>query len=140
VVGAVTWRVEVFVPGRPAPQGSKTYYGKGQAKESSMGLPGWRADVRDAVRGALPEGWVRVVGPVCVLLEFVMPRPKSEPRATRPHDRKPDSDKLIRAVFDAVTAGGLWKDDAQASSGYWHKRTAEPGEEHGVRLVFTPGC
>lgn len=134
------WRVEAFARGTPRPQGSKDYFRKG-AKESSVQLPGWRSDVADAVRRALPEGWAPYAGAVLALLDFAMPRPKSlAGRPTRPHLGKPDADKLARAVFDACKAAGLVRDDSLFTQVYAVKRYAEDGEDPGARMVFAPGC
>lgn len=60
-------------------------------------------------------------GPVEVRLEFFMPRPKSHFRANgsrkadapRWVEKKPDLDNLEKAVLDALTNIGLWRDDSQ---------------------------
>lgn len=138
---ATGWRVEVRVPGRPAPQGSKNYLGGGRARESSPHLPGWRADLREGVRAALPDGWEPACGPVTALLDFAMPRPKyMVGRVTRPHLGKPDVDKLARAALDAAKDGGLLHDDSVVTGLYACKRYAEDGEAPGLRAVFTQGC
>lgn len=138
-----------FVPGRPAPQGSKharpIYKGKGDAKEftgkvaqvesSKPGLEVWRADVRAAF---LVDGQPRLRfakgQPVSVRLTFVMPRPATMPKRkpTPPHTKRPDVDKLLRAVLDALTSAGVLADDCQVVEQYAVKRTAELDE--------TPGC
>lgn len=135
------WRIEARALGTPRPQGSKTYLSKGHARESSDYLPGWRSDVVDAVRRALPEGWTTHVGAVLVLLDFAMPRPRYlVGKPTPPHLGKPDADKLTRAVFDACKTAGLVRDDGQFTSAYVVKRYADDDEDPGVRMVFTPGC
>lgn len=59
--------------------------------------------------------------PVCVTMEFCMPRPKahfgkSGLKGSVPfaHSSRPDIDKLQRLVLDALT-GVVWKDDSQVS-------------------------
>jgi crossover junction endodeoxyribonuclease RusA len=139
----------IFVPGRPAPQGSKMarpiYKGRGAAKQftgkvaqvesSKPGLETWRADVRAAflycgnpiVRFADGQ-------PVSVRLTFVMPRPSGMPKRkpTPPHTKRPDVDKLLRAVLDALTSAGVLHDDCQVVEQHAVKRYAELDE--------TPGC
>jgi crossover junction endodeoxyribonuclease RusA len=41
----------LFVPGRPAPQGSKRYLDNGQFVEGSPHVHAWRSDIRSAVLG-----------------------------------------------------------------------------------------
>lgn len=50
--------------------------------------------------------------PVEVMLEFMFPRPKGAPKGRLFPSVKPDADKLVRAIFDALT-NVLWADDAQ---------------------------
>lgn len=146
--------VSVWVPGTPAPQGSKRYLGAAKpggrmrAVESSKNLPAWRADVRAAFKDQLMT--TRTPGvmafapyqPVMVKIVFVMPRPVATPK-TRPTPaavRKPDIDKLERAVLDALTSAGLWGDDAQVVTVHKHKRIAERGEPTGAMIHVEPAA
>jgi crossover junction endodeoxyribonuclease RusA len=114
--------LSVFVPGRPAPQGSKDYMGrsksgKGILVESSKAVKPWRADVREALldsRGAPLARFAKGV-PVFVTLTFILPRPKSYPKRHVPATKKPDLDKLTRAVLDAMTSAGVLHDDSQVT-------------------------
>lgn len=65
-----------------------------------------------------------LTGPVALEVTFTLPRPKAHYRTGRnshllrdnaPHrpDRLPDLDKLLRSTMDALTAAGVWADDAQ---------------------------
>jgi Holliday junction resolvase RusA-like endonuclease len=46
-------------------------------------------------------------------LSFFLPRPKAmKGEAAVPHGKKPDIDNLLKATMDAMTAAGVWKDDA----------------------------
>jgi crossover junction endodeoxyribonuclease RusA len=139
----------VFVAGRPAPQGSKharpIYRGRGDAREftgkvaqveSSKNVGTWRDDVRTALLDE--HGQPRcVLGdmPTGVRLEFVMPRPTSTPKRSTPAAiRKPDLDKLVRAVFDAITSSGCIADDARIVQLNASKRLAELGETAGCHI------
>lgn len=128
----------VFVPGDPAPQGSKRYLGNGRMGEASKKVAPWRADVRGsliAVWGANPP----IGFAVRVDLEFVMPRPASTPkRYTPPAVKKADVDKLARAVLDAVTSAGVWADDKQVCDLRASKRLAEIGEQPGCWISVRP--
>lgn len=115
-----------FVPGTPAPQGSKRYLGvkggKGITVESSKRVAPWRADVRAEAQKVFDAPFD---GPIAVSLTFVLARPKGHYRTGRhahllrdaapawPASR-PDIDKLARAVLDAVK-GIAWHDDAQVA-------------------------
>jgi crossover junction endodeoxyribonuclease RusA len=137
--------LSVWVAGRPAPQGSKRYLGRsggrGVMVESSKAVAPWRADVRDAFTlGIGPDArqWAGVA-PVVVKLVFVMPRPTSTPKRRTPAAvKRPDLDKLVRAVFDAIGSAGVWADDSQVVTVHAHKRLAELGETTGVMIHIEP--
>lgn len=133
-----------FAAGAPAPQGSKTHIGHGVMVESSKRVKPWRGTVRTAAIKAL-DGQQPRTGPLEVWLRFIMPRPKSHlrqgraqtdgwrllPFAPRQHTGKPDVDKLVRAVLDALT-GACWCDDAQVvavhgEKGYAYRGAPTPG-------------
>ena len=108
--------VSFFVAGLPKPQGSKRAFMPPNARHpvvvESAGEPlkDWRASVSHAAQ----EQAVHFAGPVAVLLAFTFPRPKGHfgtgrnsevLKASAPvrHTKKPDIDKLSRAVLDALT-------------------------------------
>jgi len=119
----------VFVPGKPAPQGSKRHVGNGRLIESSREVGPWRERVALAAHGHTRG---LLTPPVSVRLEFVLPRPKSAPKRSTPSaTKRPDVDKLARAILDALT--GVWiTDDSHVTDLYAHKRLAEPDETPGV--------
>lgn len=134
----ITRSLRVFVAGHPAPQGSKNILQppgrRASLVESSKRVKPWREDVRAALLDEHGQPW-RQFGDaaVAVRLEFVMPRPTSTPkRRTPPAIRKPDVDKLARALLDAITSAGVVADDARVVDLHATKRLAEIGE--------TPGC
>lgn len=101
------------------------------------GLKAWEAVVRDAATDVLRETLPRVVG-VRVIMEFILPRPQAHPkRRMLDHVRKPDIDKLARAVLDALT-GVAYVDDAQVCWIEVLKRYAEPTEQPGVIVTVGP--
>ena len=75
----------VFVPGKPAPQGSKSFKGyrggRSVLVESSKELGPWRERVALAAHSHAPG---LSTGPVGLTLKFVMPRPKSADKARMP--------------------------------------------------------
>lgn len=132
----------VFVPGSPAAKGNIRYLGQrgGRAilTDATKNLKPWDSRVRSALLDDENQPKARFDGPVHVGLEFVMPRPLSTPkRSTPPAIKKPDLDKLQRAVFDAISSAGVWRDDSQVVSVTASKRLARIGETSGLRLFIT---
>lgn len=134
--------IEFFCPGKPQAQGSKTKGRWGNIREDNNELGPWRERVSLAAYQAVgldysPEGedhQLLLTGPIAVGLEFVLYRPKSTPKSkTPPATKKPDIDKLERAVLDALTHV-LWSDDAQVTIVVKRKRVAELGESPGVHV------
>ncbi len=116
------------VQGRPRPQGSVKARGNGTVEYSATTLQ-WRAVVTEKVlrvlggRGAFQA----LSGPVVAAVEFGLDGDPIEP---------PDLDKLVRAIGDALTDGGVWLDDSQVVGwSAWKRRTA-PGEPEGVRITL----
>lgn len=136
--------IEFYVPGVPAPQGSKRYLGPGRAIESSKRLPTWRADVRAAAALAWPGG-NPLEGPVTASLTFVFERPKNHYRTGRnahllrdaapaaPVGGAADVDKLARAMLDAMTKI-VYVDDKQVVE-LWARKIYAAGDYYGK-----PGC
>lgn len=135
--------IEFFVPGSPAPQGSKKAMpirnrATGQIikinqVESSAAVGPWRERVAIAAHQAM-SGRVLFEGALVVSLNFVLPRPKSAPKRSTPKaTKRPDLDKLERAVLDALT-GVCFSDDSHVVSLIGSKRIAEIGETAGVHI------
>ena len=130
--------INFFVPGVPKPQGSKRAFvnpktNRAVIVEDNSKTRDWRGDVkifaREAYLGAPMEKAVHVQ------VQFIMPRPKSTPK-TRPTPRatkKPDVDKLLRTILDALT-GTVWRDDSQVVYLLGTKRIAEIDEQPGARI------
>lgn len=87
----------------------------------NKGLKPWRDAIKKAAQSA--EKTTEPVGPFPAYeahVLFLLPRPKSHFKkdgkiklsAPIEHNKKPDLDKLVRAVFDGVTDAELWGDDA----------------------------
>jgi crossover junction endodeoxyribonuclease RusA len=123
----MTDRVFFYVPGKAAPQGSKRHVGGGRMIESSRELGPWRERVALAASAAM-AGQPMFLGAVAVELAFVLPRPVSTPkRSTPPAVKRPDVDKLARAVLDALTDVVI-ADDSQVVVLSASKRLADVGE------------
>jgi crossover junction endodeoxyribonuclease RusA len=119
--------VSFTVRGTPSPQGSKRAFnhrstGRVVVVESAgQGLRDWRQDVTGAAALAMsrlpyeapePESAAPLCGPVAVSVAFTLKRPASAPARVRYPAVRPDVDKLLRAVLDALT-GIVFADDGQ---------------------------
>jgi Holliday junction resolvase RusA-like endonuclease len=112
------------VPGEPQPQGSAKAFkhrhtGRVMVTSDNARLRPWRDAVSWHARQAL-LGSGPLIGPVKVRVEFRFSRPGGHfgkrglrPAAPREHVVRPDLDKLVRAVLDALSEAGIWRDDAQ---------------------------
>jgi crossover junction endodeoxyribonuclease RusA len=131
----MSWALDVFVAGTPRPQGSKSHVGNGVMVESSRHLGDWRSTVAWTAHEAYRPAPLLENATVLVV-EFVMPRPKSLPKSkpTPRHTKRPDTDKLLRGIGDALT-GVVWGDDGQCDHATGSKRYAEPGETPGARIM-----
>ena len=130
--------LSIFIPGRPAPQGSKRYVGRGIMIESSKDVATWRDDIRAALIDSDGRPKAYFEGAVQVGLEFVLYRPQSTPKRKTPPaiKKRGDLDKLVRAAFDAVSSAGVWHDDCQVTHAICSKRLAEIGETTGCHLTI----
>lgn len=120
--------IVVTVHGRPAPQGSKSFKGRGTSGkgvmvEASKHVKPWRTDVKHAALAATPDGFELLDGPLAVSMVFTFPRPKGHygtgrnagvVKASAPPRPAgiPDLSKLARSTEDALT-GVVWVDDAR---------------------------
>lgn len=128
-----------FVPGRPAPQGSKKSVGRGRFIEASKYLPAWRHAVTEfAIYAATEHGWDTIHGPVTLEVVFYLERPSTIKVNKRPHPIvPPDVDKLVRAVSDALSDAGVWGDDSQVVKLVAFKRYADNHEQGAFVSVST---
>jgi crossover junction endodeoxyribonuclease RusA len=102
--------IRIVVRGIPAPQGSKKHVGGGRLVEQSRAVGPWREAVR-AQAQLVMQTRPPAAGPLSADVIFYLPRPKTV-RTIWPAKR-PDLDKLLRAVFDGLTDGQAWGDDGQ---------------------------
>lgn len=119
--------ITFFVPGIPVPKGSaKAFMRKGMrfpvvVQDNAEKQKPWASMIGYTAKQA---GVEMVTGPVSIAMLFIFPRPKShygtgknagilKPWAPYYHVVKPDQDKLVRCVKDALT-GIAWVDDCQA--------------------------
>jgi Holliday junction resolvase RusA-like endonuclease len=120
----------IDIRGRPVPQGSlKQWTNKATGRTHTKyadNVYAWRAQVQQAVAAVVQQP---LSGPVLLRLGFDLERPLSHylpvnSRRTEPELRAdapqwpsvaPDTDKLVRAIADAITDAGGWKDDGQVA-------------------------
>ncbi len=118
--------ISFFVPGIPIAKGSaKAFYNKatGRAMITQTNREKQQPWASTIAYYAQEAGCKPSSSPIAIILLFTMPRPKSHfgtgknssiLKANAPdyHTSKPDLDKLIRCVKDALT-GVAWMDDSQ---------------------------
>ena len=118
--------IKFFVPGIPAPGGSKKAYinrhtGKVCVVDDCKRNKPWRDRVASFAMPHRPSELL--LSPIELSVDFLMPRPKYhygtgrnsaklKPSAPKFCVKKPDATKLLRALEDALT-GVIWKDDEQ---------------------------
>ena len=108
--------LEFTVYGQPQPQGStRAFIPKGWSRPiitaaNSKTKP-WRQEIAGTVI-PLMQSRSLITGPIILKLRFFFERPKSVKQCVQCKTTKPDLDKLIRSVADALT-GVVFKDDSQ---------------------------
>jgi crossover junction endodeoxyribonuclease RusA len=102
----------IEVEGIPATQGSKTLY-RGRMVEASKKLPAWRKAILLAAEEELTrQGNPEPLDQPLKLVAFIfLPRP-AKPKWPKLPASKPDVDKLVRSICDALVIAGVMKDDA----------------------------
>lgn len=139
--------LEFFVPGIPAPGGSKRAFVNPRTQrvvvmdDAKHNAP-WRAKVSLVAAQAM-IGRDLFCGPLRVSAVFIMPRPKyhfhtgkraGQLKGDAPYwcEKKPDKLKLMRSTEDALT-GIVWRDDAQDVAGRVEKIY---GSTPGCRIII----
>ena len=149
--------LKLRVYGTPVPQGSTKAFalrkggvptGRTVVTSDNRKTKPWRQKIVDEAmaQASYITGWAGREGmPLAVSLVFVMPRPDGHfgtgknalvlrPSAPPRPARKPDLDKLVRAVFDALTDAGIWRDDGQVVQLHTSKVYAHGEERPGVEI------
>lgn len=110
------------VAGTPVTQGNHSAWAPKGAKfarvvdTNQRTLRPWREAIRSTAVDAAGEEWQPLAGPVRVDVWLALPKPSSAPKTRRTWPigaRSGDADKLARAVLDALTDAGVWRDDSQ---------------------------
>lgn len=135
-------RIEFFVSGDPKGQPrARAFARNGMVRIYDPGTAeGWKSAVAAAYKEQCPTATTfSPYDAIGVSLEFWFARPKShmgkrglKDSAPRAHTQKPDCDNLAKAVLDAMTQLGVWRDDSQV----WAIRVAK----HWCNVPGSPGC
>jgi crossover junction endodeoxyribonuclease RusA len=111
--------VKLVVYGQPIPQGSsRAFVPRGWKRPiitaDNVRTKPWRQAIIEASREWVDEHgpWPREMS-LALNVAFFVRRPPSAPKRRGEPTTKPDLDKLVRAVGDALTDAGVWVDDAQ---------------------------
>ena len=95
-----------------------------RGKHAGVYDPGTANDWKTIVRNAAFAEWdgKPLIGPLYVQIDAWLPRPKSHftKKGLRPNApewvvTKPDLDNIEKAILDALTNIGLWRDDSQVA-------------------------
>ena len=127
-------RIQIRVFGVPRAKGSKrAFYNKRTQRAFVVDASSKSRDWEEAVRKAAVEAYngPLLTGALRVDTRFILPRPKSHfgtgrnahrRKASAPlrHMKKPDLDKLVRAVRDGLRQV-VYRDDAQIDEGWADK-------------------
>jgi Holliday junction resolvase RusA-like endonuclease len=121
MITPIEFFVTGFPKGQPRPRAFARNMGGGKfaARVYDSGTAeGWKAQVAIAAQSQIPITPLEC--PVFVRMKFFMPRPKYHSGKNGLKENapvwfcaKPDADNLAKAVLDALTQLGLWKDDSQ---------------------------
>lgn len=136
--------ISFFVPGVPVPKGSaRSFWNKTAHKVVTMQTNAERQKPWSSlISFKAQEVGLKARSGACSLgLAFCMPRPKAhfaacgkiKESAPIAHIKKPDIDKLIRCVLDALT-GIAYVDDSQVARIETLKRYANLGEDIGCTI------
>lgn len=141
----IVFCVDGLPKGQPRPRAFRR--GNHAAVYNPATAEGWKGQVALAAREHLPEE--PLDEPLYVLLFFRLPRPKRLMRRQDPDDAiwhigKPDVDNLTKAVLDALTQIGMWRDDSlicmQRTTKVYHEKTGRPGAWVVIRPLPEPAA
>lgn len=132
--------VEFRVMGEPVPQGSTrafiTKSGRPIITHSNRNVKEWRQRIATEAQAKRPPQW-HMGSAILINIDFFMPRPKSLPKKVEKDIKRPDLDKLIRAVLDGLT-GIYYDDDSQVIGIFASKEYAGKNVAPGVQIRILP--
>jgi len=132
--------IEFKVMGEPIPQGSTrafiTKSGRPIITHSNRNLKQWRQRIATEAQAKRPPQW-DMESAILINIDFHMPRPKSLPKKVTEDVKRPDIDKLIRAVLDGLT-GIFYADDSQVVHLFASKKYVDRFGTPGVTIRIVP--
>jgi len=136
-----SWEHTFLVMGVPEPQGSaRGFRGRGRRviiTSDNKDLPAWRQAVRYEAQRYVEHNGLTIYDrkhyALALALEFNFVKPVSAPKNLTRHNKRPDLDKLVRAVGDALT-GVIMEDDSMVDELVVQKRY---GDRPGVKVAFS---
>jgi Holliday junction resolvase RusA-like endonuclease len=139
-------QIVFFVAGEPQPQGStKSFYVKRINKvvttHGNKDTKAWRARIANEAQRANEARNLSFYSGDCnhgykVTCVFTFTKPKSAPKRRNLNTKRPDLDKLVRAVLDGLT-NVIIPDDAQVVEIAASKRYGVSDESPGARIMVT---
>jgi Holliday junction resolvase RusA-like endonuclease len=129
--------------GVPQPKGSaKAFIPKGWTRaivtSDNTKNKGWQQTVAEAASHAIQDQPAfRLIETAAQLrVVFYLPRPKAIRDRLVPHTKKPDLDKLVRSVKDALSKV-VWRDDAIVVDIIARKEYAAPGQSPHAEITVS---
>lgn len=116
-----------FIRGKPEPKGRPRFTRTGHIYTPAKTLK-WERDVAIQAKGKTAEPFT---GAISITLLFRLPRPKSLPKLTVWHIKKPDLDNLVKASLDGLE-GIIFKGDQQIFQLVALKQYCQDNESPGV--------
>ncbi len=131
--------IKFYAPGKAQPQGSiRAFIPRGWKRpiltSDNPNLKAWRNTVAAIARTVAPS--TPFTGAVEMTVCFELPRPKSLPKRVVHCTKKPDVDKCLRGILDALT-GIIYADDSQVIYVAARKRYAVPERGPGVYVTVS---
>lgn len=117
-----------WVGGHPRAKGSAQVF-KGRLIGMDARTRAWQKQVRLVATREAPDSPMDALFYLSCRFVFVPPK---KPKFTAAPGTKPDGDKLLRAVMDALT-GVIYVDDSRVVRGAWSK---EFGPDEGVDILI----
>jgi len=104
----------LFVKGVPIAQPRPRLGKHGNFYSNSPSVKAWKKEITASFAGILRP---LITEAVHLKVVFFMPVPEGmkideKNECYTPHIKKPDADNLIKAIMDAITEAGVWKDDS----------------------------
>lgn len=105
-------QLKLYVAGDPVPKGSFRTFKEGGFTNANPRTKDWEMRIAHEAQEHMGDWPPDHGGPVALEMVFYLPRPKSMRKSPSFHIKRPDLDKLARAVLDGITSI-LIHDDSQ---------------------------